>query len=319
MTELAGVHAAVATPVTPDGDIVTDLFLAHCRALLDEGCHGLAPLGTTGEANNFGLSERMALLDAMADGGIDPASLIPGTGALSVPDTVALTSHAVKAGAKGALILPPCYYKEPDEEGLYRFYSRVVEGVGDDRLRVVLYHIPQMSMVPIPHNLIERLLAAFPGIVCGIKDSSGSLENMQAMCARFPDLAVFSGADPLMLPVLQAGGAGCITAASNLAAGALRRVWDNWQNTSKADGVAAAQKEIEAWRALSTRYAQIPATKSMIGQMRGDSTWANLRPPLVRLPEEQERDVFTRMDRVVANGAVPLRRRVPHRQAGRPR
>ena len=292
---ITGVHSAVATPVAPDGSIATDLFLDHCRALLDEGCHGLAPLGTTGEAINFGLSERMALLDSMAEGGIDPGALIPGTGALSVTDTVVLTAHATDLGAKGALIVPPFYYKNPDEEGLYRFYSRVVEGVGDDRLRLVLYHIPQMSTVPISHDLIERLMTAFPGIACGIKDSSGDLENMKAICARFPGFSVLSGADPLMLPVLQAGGAGCITAASNIAPAPLRKVWDNWKDASKAAEVDAAQQEIKAWRGLSTSYAQIPTTKAMIGRVRGDMTWANLRPPFVELSEVERADVFAKM------------------------
>lgn len=295
-TGLAGIHAAVATPVTPEGGIATDLFLAHCRALYAEGCHGLAPMGTTGEANSFGLSERMALLEAMAEGGIDPDTLIPGTAALSVTDTVTLSAHAVRAGAKGVLVLPPFYYKEPSDEGLYRFYSRVVEGVGDDRLRLVLYHIPQISMIPIGHDLIERLMAAFPGIVCGIKDSSGDLENMTGMCSRFPDLAVLSGADPLMLPVLRAGGAGCITAASNICAGALRQVWDGWQNPEETASVEAAQDRIRATRALSTRYAQIPLTKAMIGHRRGDMTWTNVRPPLVEITEAERDEVFAEMD-----------------------
>lgn len=295
---LAGIHAAVATPVTPDGRIATGLFLAQCIALYAEGCHGLAPMGTTGEANSFGLSERMALLDAMAEGGIDPATLIPGTGALSVADTVALSAHAVKTGAKGVLVLPPFYYKEPRDEGLYRFYSRVIEGVGDDRLRLVLYHIPQISMVPIGHDLIERLMSAFPGIVAGIKDSSGDLENMAGMCRRFPDLAVFSGADPLMLPVLRAGGAGCITAAANLCAGALRRVWDGWRDPAAASAVEASQEEIRATRALSTRYAQIPLTKAMIGHRRGDMTWNNVRPPLVEVTKAEREEVFAEMDRL---------------------
>ena len=115
----------------------------------------------------------MGLLDAMIAGGIDPGLLVPGTGALSVADTITLTTHAVKAGAKGALVLPPFYYKDPPDEGLYRFFSRVIEGVGENDLRLVLYHIPQLSFIPFSHDLIGRLMTAFPGIVCGIKDSSG--------------------------------------------------------------------------------------------------------------------------------------------------
>jgi len=293
---IEGVHCAVATPVDAAGTPQTRLLVEHCKALLNEGCHGLAPLGTTGEANNFGVSQRMELIEALVEGGIDAATMIPGTGALSVADTIERTAHSVRCGAKGALVLPPFYYKDPDPEGLFRFYARVIEGVGDDRLRLVLYHIPQMSMVPIGHDLIERLMAAFPGIVCGIKDSSGSLENMVEMCRHFPDLSVLSGADPLMLPVLQAGGAGCITAASNLGAQALRTVWDSWQEPGQADAVAAAQEKIIAWRTLTTSYAQIPTTKALIARLRGDLLWTNLLPPFVEIGEAERADVWAKMD-----------------------
>ena len=178
---IQGVHCAVATPVDTDGNPDTGAFVAHSQALLQEGCHGLAPLGTTGEANSFGTGQRMVLVERLIDAGIAAETLIPGTATPAVADTIDLTRHAVEAGTKGVLVLPPFYYKSPDDEGLYRYYSRVIEGVGDDRLRVVLYHIPQMSMVPISHDLIDRLMTAFPGNICGIKDSSGDLDNMVSM------------------------------------------------------------------------------------------------------------------------------------------
>jgi 4-hydroxy-tetrahydrodipicolinate synthase len=295
---IQGVHCAAATPVTPDGQPDLPLFAAHCRALLDEGCHGIAMLGTTGEANSFGLNQRMALLEAAVEGGVPAEKLLPGTSAPSVADTVALTTHAVQAGAKGVVMLPPYYYKDVSDEGLFRFYARVIEGVSDDRLRVVLYHIPQMTMVPISHDLIERLLAEFPGIVVGIKDSAGKIENMQAMCERFPDLGVLAGADPLMLPVLQAGGAGCITATSNIRADALRVIWDNWQDPERGDVTEAAQNRIVDWRTLSARYVQLPTVKTMLARSRGDEGWLNLMPPLVELTEEQRRDVWSEMERL---------------------
>lgn len=295
---IRGVHCAAATPVTPEGRPDLTLFAAHCRALLDEGCHGIAMLGTTGEANSFGLHDRMALLDAAIEGGTPADTLLPGTSAPSVADTLALTSHALGAGAKGVVLLPPYYYKDVSDEGLFRFYARVIEGVGDDRLRVVLYHIPQVTQVPISHDLIARLMEAFPGIVCGIKDSAGKIENMQAMCARFPDLGVLAGADPLMLPVLQAGGAGCITATSNLRADALRVVWDGWQDPGKAEEVAAAQARIVDWRNLTNRYVQLATVKTMLARSRGDTAWLTLMPPLVELTEAQRQDVWAEMERL---------------------
>ena len=293
-----GVHCAAATPVTADGTPDLRLFSEHCRLLLEEGCHGIAMLGTTGEANSFGVRQRMALLEAAIDGGTPAGALLPGTSTPSVEDTVALSSHAVKAGAKGVVLLPPYYYKDVSVEGLFRFYARVIEGVGNDRMRVVLYHIPRVSQIPIPHELIARLMEAFPGIVCGMKDSHGDLDQMKMVCERFPDLGVLAGADPVMLPLLKIGGAGCITATSNLRSDALRVVWDGWDDPAKSADVDAAQNRINEWRALTNRYVQLPTVKTMLARSRRDIGWLNLMPPLVELTEAERQDVWAEMERL---------------------
>ena len=297
---IQGVHSAAATPVTKDGAPDLRLFGEHCRALIDEGCHGIAMLGTTGEANSFGVGDRMALLEAAIENGTPADCLLPGTSTPAVADTVALTKHAVEAGSKGVVLLPPYYYKGVSDEGLFRFYARVIEAVGDDGLRIVLYHIPQVSQVPISHDLIARLMEAFPGIVCGIKDSSGDLENMRTLCDRFPDLGVLAGADPLMLPLLRMGGAGCITATSNLRSDALRIVWEGWNDPAKAGEVEAAQDRINEWRTLSNKYVQLPTIKTMLAKQRGDLGWPSLLPPLVELSEAEKQDVWAEMDKLDA-------------------
>lgn len=293
-----GVNCAAATPVTPDGKPDLRLFTAHCQALLAEGAHGLAVLGTTGEANSFAVADRMALVDAAVESGIAGDKLLPGTSACNVTETVALTRHAVQSGARGSVLLPPFYYKGASDDGLFRFYSEVIEGVADDRLRVVLYHIPQVTQIPLNHDLIERLLAAFPGIVVGIKDSAGDLGNMQAMVERFPGFAVLAGADPLLLPLLRMGGAGCITATSNLRSTDLRIVWDNWQDSAKASEVEAAQARINDWRTLTNAYVQLPTVKTMLARSRADMGWLNTRPPLVPLKEAECQKVWAEMARL---------------------
>jgi len=297
---IQGVHCAAATPVTRDGTPNLALFSAHCKALLEEGCHGIAMLGTTGEANSFGVDQRKALLEAAVEGGAPANTLLPGTGALSVEDTVELTSHAVVTGTKGVVMLPPHYYKNVSDEGLFRFYARVIEQVGSDALKIVLYHIPQVSQTPISHDLIERLMAEFPGIVVGIKDSFGDMDVLKETCARFPDLGVLAGADPVMYPLLKMGGAGCITATSNLRSDALRVVWDNWQDPDKADVVEAAQARIVEWRTLSNRYVQLPTVKTMLSRSRGDEGWLNLMPPLVELTDAERQNVLAEMQKLEA-------------------
>lgn len=303
-TEIHGVFCAAATPVTEEGKPDHAVFAEHCRALLREGCDGIAMLGTTGEANSFGIAERQGLLDAVIAAGIEPGRLMPGTSQTNVADTVALTRHAVDAGVKAAVVLPPFYYKGVSDEGLFRFYAEVIEGVGSADLRVVLYHIPPIAQIGLSLELVGRLVEAFPGVVVGIKDSSGKLESMQAYAAAFENFAVLSGADPFMLPLLRSGGAGCITSSSNLIAADLRIVFDHWHDASMADRVEAAQKRIESWRNLTNAYVQLPTVKAMLARRRNHAGWVRVRPPLLPLTESEQADVWAQMDALeeAANG-----------------
>jgi 4-hydroxy-tetrahydrodipicolinate synthase len=298
MTFFGGVNCAAATPILPDGRPDLTLFTAHCHALLAEGAHGLAILGTTGEANSFATVDRMALVDAAIASGIRGDQLLPGTSACNVIETVAMTRHAVQNGARACVLLPPFYYKGASDEGLFRFYAQVIEGVADARLKILLYHIPQVTQVPVSHDLIDRLLAAFPGVVVGIKDSAGDLANIKAMVERFPGFCVLAGADPLLLPVLQMGGAGCITATSNLRSDALRVVFDHWQDPSRAAEVSAAQDRINDWRTLTNAFVQLPTVKAMLARSRGAKGWLNLCPPLVSLAAADCETVWAEMARL---------------------
>jgi len=300
-TEIHGVFSAAATPVTEAGKPDHALFATHAHALLAEGCDGIALLGTTGEANSFSISERQGLLDSVIAAGVAADRLMPGTSQTNVGDTVALTRHAVEAGVKAAVVLPPFYYKGVSDEGLFRFYSEVIEGVGSDKLRVVLYHIPPIAQVGLSIELVGRLIEAFPGVVVGIKDSSGKLESMQAFASAFDNFAVLSGADPFMLPLLKSGGAGCITSSSNLIAADLRIVFDHWHDETKAAEVDAAQARIDAWRNLSNAYVQLPTIKTMLAKRRGNEGWTRVRPPLLPLTPTEQADVWARMSALEAS------------------
>lgn len=295
---IEGVYCAAATPLKADGTPDLELFGKHTKALIEEGCHGIAMLGSTGEANSFGVRERMNLVDAAIKGGTLPEQLIPGTSSNAVTDAVEMTRHAVQAGVKGVVMLPPFYYTAFSDESLFRFYAQIIEKVNDDRLKIVLYHIPLLTGVPISHSLIEMLVKEFPDTVVGIKDSDGKIENMHAISARFPGFGVLAGADPLLLPVLQGGGAGCITASSNVVARELRLVYDHWNDPAKADEVKAAQDVIVAWRNLTNSYTQLPTVKTMLAKRRGDMGWLNVHPPFSPLSREEAEKVWATMDQL---------------------
>jgi 4-hydroxy-tetrahydrodipicolinate synthase len=293
--EIRGVFCAATTALNDHGNPDHIAFAQHCKALLDEGCHGIALLGSTGEATSFGLNERKTILENCLENGISPDHLLPGTGLPSIADTIDLTRHAMSCGVRGVLVLPPFYYKAVNDEGLYRFYADLIEGTGSDRLKIILYHIPPIAGIGLSHDLIARLLADFPGIVVGIKDSSGDIENMRAMVAKFPTLSVLAGADPFLHPLLEAGGAGCITASSNLIARDLRFVFDHCQSEAHAEAVKKAQERIVTWRTLTNAYVQLPTVKAMVARRRNNETWLRVRPPFVELSDSEREDVWNRM------------------------
>ena len=224
-----GVYAAVLTPFTDALEPDRERFVRHCKWLLANGCDGLAPLGTTGEANSLSVAQRLALIDAAAEGGVPMGQCIIGTGSCALADAVAVTKAAVAAGAGGALLLPPFYYKNPSEDGLFAFFSEVIERVGDRRFKLYLYHFPQLSTVPITLTLVARLKRAYGETIAGLKDSSGDWQVSASFLREFPGFGVFSGSEEFLLPNLRAGGVGCISASTNVTAPLARPVYLAWQ------------------------------------------------------------------------------------------
>lgn len=284
---IEGIFCASFTAFGPDGAVDHARSTAHAATLIEAGCDGVALLGTTGEANSLSSPERMALLEAVVAAGLPPERLLPGTGLCSVPETVALTRHALDCGVRTVLLLPPFYYAAPTQDGLLAHYSRVLDEVADDRLSVLLYNIPQMTGVSIEPDLIEQLRRRFPGTVVGIKDSSGDLGRMTALVERFPGFAVLAGADPLVGPLLRAGGAGGITATANLIAPLLAHLYRRIRAGEDAGATAALEQRIADLRALFQRWPQIPALKAGHALLSGEPGWANVRPPMMPLDADE--------------------------------
>lgn len=214
---------------------------------------------------------------------IAPQKLVSGTGVNALPETIELTRHALSVGVARVVMLPPNYDKGVTDEGLFRAYAGLIKKLGDARPKIIPYHIPQVSGVPISHDLIERLLSSFPDTVTGIKDSTDKIENMAAVIGRFPGYAVLAGVDPLLLPLMRMGGAGCITATSNLVADSLATVFHGHAAPARAAGVAAAQARINAFRDLSNSYVQVPTIQAMVAFRHGSALWTRTRPPLIGL------------------------------------
>ena len=292
---ISGVLSPVVTPFKSDLSPDIERFVGQCKWLLANNV-GLAVFGTNSEANSLSADERMALLDTLVDAGVDPARMMPGTGCCALTDSVRLTAHAVKRGCAGALMLPPFYYKGVPDEGLFRNYAEIVERVGDARLQIYLYHIPQVSQVPISLKLIERLLKAYPKNIAGTKDSSGDWNNTKATLDNFAEdgFDVFPGSETFLLAGMQNGGKGCISATANVNPAAIHNLYANWQSADAED----LQAGLDRVRNIFQKYHMIAAMKRAIAHWSGHEGWATLRPPLVKLDAGQSKALIAELKQV---------------------
>lgn len=289
---IRGILAPVVTPFDQDLNPDADRLVAHCKWLISQNC-GLAVFGTNSEGNSLSVDEKLDLLDSLFAADVDPSRMMPGAGCCALTDTVRLTEHAVKAGCAGVLMLPPFYYKGVSEDGLFRSFSEVIERVGDSRLRIYLYHIPQVSIIGITPSLIERLLQAYPTAIAGIKDSSGDWGNTKSILDAFggSGFNVFVGSESFLLANMQNGGAGCISATANINPAAIDRLYREW---NASDG-ATQQSSLDDIRAIAAKNGMIPSLKAVIAHFTGFPEWRNVRPPLASLTDTEAEDLVQRL------------------------
>jgi 4-hydroxy-tetrahydrodipicolinate synthase len=286
--EIRGLIAPILTPFNDDLSVATSLYVAHAKRLLDQGCAGIAPFGTTGEALSVGIDERIAAVRDLIDGGIDPAKMIPGTGLSNVADTARLSRACLDMGCAAVLTLPPFYFKSVSEDGLYRHFEQLIAAIGSDA-RIYLYHIPPIAIVGIPPTLAARLRADFPDQIVGIKDSSGNWDNTRALL-DIEGMIVYPGSELPLLDALKLGAPGCISATANINASNIVEVLDIYAQGDIA-GAEALHETVKRFRLLMQDYEPIPAQKRLLAIATGDARWANVRPPLTAMPEEAGREL----------------------------
>jgi len=300
-SHLRGVVPAVVTPLNSNDIPDLEALYQHIRALIEEGCHGILLLGTTGEGTSMGMAEREAILEAGLAAVGDEFVLV-GTGTPSLTDTITLTRRAYELGADVTVILPPFYYKDVAGRGLLDYYRRLfAEAVPDDGL-VMVYHIPQVTQVPISFNLLEDLVSVSDGRLVGVKDSSGDPEHAKELCRRFPDMNVFVGSDRLLLAGLELGADGCITAGANVLGPLAVDVYRAYATGDPADPL---QGRLTAARLVFERYQPFPAAlKSLLALRYGGDSW-NVRPPLTPLSDSDRAELLSALRSLNLENRLP--------------
>ncbi len=299
MHKLAGIYAAAVTPADAHGTPRPEDLPRLLGFLAERGCHGALLLGTTGEGPSFAPEERLAVMQAATRVRETHPDfrLLAGTGTPSLSETIALTRAAFDLGYDGVVVLPPYYFRNASEEGLYRWFAALLQAAVPADGALLGYHIPQVSGVGLSLDLLARLHDAFPNFV-GLKDSTGDPDHAAALGARFgDDLLVLSGNDRLLTHALAHHAGGAITALANLASPWLRAVWDAHQEGRTA---AAAQATLDRGRDALEAFPPFgPTIKAALHLLHGFPTWG-VRPPLLPLPPQRAQEAAQALQRGLA-------------------
>ncbi|MBN7804202.1 dihydrodipicolinate synthase family protein [Agrobacterium rosae] len=276
MTGKFGLSAALTTPFAQDGSIDFPTLVAQAKRSLAAGCNSVTLFGTTGEGSSIGNRERAEVLSACLDAGIDATSLVAGVLVDSAQDAADQAGAALDAGVRNILLAPPSYFKNVSDDGLYEWFSAVFQQLGGKARDILVYNIPSVTMVALSVELIGRLRHAFPGIVTGVKDSSGDWPYTQRLLAEHRDLIILIGDERHLAQGVRLGGQGAISGCANFLPNEVRAM--------AVDGVDDPRVLDLVGELL--KYPVTPAVKVLVSHVTGENIWHSVRPPLVSISAE---------------------------------
>ncbi|MES2121421.1 MAG: dihydrodipicolinate synthase family protein [Chlamydiota bacterium] len=276
-----GVYAAVLTPLREDLSCDVDALAEHSLDVISRGCQGIVVLGTTGEGASFSTQERIETLGALIARGVDPKKILLANGGASIPDTVELTREGLRHGCPAMLVCPPTFFKGVSEKGVLEYYREVIQRVDNPQLKVFLYHIPQLSGVPITLRIIEVLKAEFPDVVIGIKESEGNWPFTVQILEQFPGFQVFVGNEGHITEAVSRGASGAICGMANLYPELICSLLKH------------PSPQLEPFFQAIQGLHFISAFKALLAQKRGEK-WLRVRPPLVPLDKSHRDTLLSR-------------------------
>jgi len=292
---LPAVLSPVITPFNEDGSPDTQKLLKQCQWLEASGV-GQAIYGTNSEANSMSTVQKMATLTSLIEGGLNPAHMMPGTGATSIDAAVQMTKHAVQYKCAGVLMLPPFYYKDVTDDGLFAFFSEVIQKVGDAGLQIYIYNIPPVTKVNLSLSLLERLHKEYSKTVVGIKDSSGDWSYTESIIKLLAPsgFRVYAGSEVFLMRTLRAGGVGCISATANVNPRAIAELAAHWRE-SDAD---QRQDTLDQVRSIFAQYQMIAGMKTAVAHYSKDAEWLRVLPPLMQLSAGQQAKLLGELQKI---------------------
>jgi 4-hydroxy-tetrahydrodipicolinate synthase len=288
-----GIWPALLTPLNADLSIDHAKFSAHCKALIASGCPGVTAFGTTGEGPSFSLAERKEAIDQLIKNGIQPAQIMVSTSCAALPETLELTRHAVNAGVHGCLMLPPFFLKGVSDQGIIDCYRYVIDGMAGTPFKLYLYHIPQVTGVPLSHHVISTLKKQYPDTIVGIKDSACNTEHSVGLANAFmKDITVYVGFEPDLPEMGRRGSTGAISGLANFMPRLVKRL----VTEPDAPATPAERERVVQLIGMLGPYSLMPALKGIMAMLSGDKTWLRVRAPLVALTPEE----YTALEKTIS-------------------
>jgi 4-hydroxy-tetrahydrodipicolinate synthase len=293
MRKKIGVSAALTTPFDDIGAIDWPRFAAHAKHLLGQGMQVVTAFGTTGEGISISASARAPLYERMAAAGIGAGNLVECVYGPSSQDAGDHARRSLEAGCGGILLTPPFYFKQPTEEGVYRWFAEVLERTGAAGRDVILYNIPDLTGVRVGPKLVARLRVAFPHAIAGVKDSSGDWHQTTALLAEHADLAILVGHEGHLAKAVRQGASGAISGVANFAPALVAKLVGGEDDPL-----------IDALLGRLLKLPVVPAVKAILAAQTGDAVWARVRAPLQAVEEASALKACKEISAMISAGAT---------------
>ena len=278
MSKIKGIYAASMSLFNKDLSLNIEKTISHAEKIINQGCHGVAIFGSTGQAQLISISEKISLLNELSLSNYKDKFLI-GTGLNSLSETINLMKVATSLNFKDFLIMPPAYYKYGDKE-VIEFYSRVVDAVPSSK--IVLYNFEKLCGYKFSIECVKQLVKKFPKQIVGVKDSSYNLyEHL-----KIDNFSVLPGSESKLLKGLELGCAGIITATCNVTASLSRKVYEDFIEKKQ----QTTNEKLCNVRSAFEKFNLISGLHSFMSNE--DEIYKNVLPPVSLLNEKDKQQLI---------------------------
>jgi len=278
MSKIKGIYAAGLSILNPDLSLNIEKTISHSEKIIDQGCHGIAIFGSTGQAQLISVTEKITFLNKLSTSKYKEKYII-GTGLNSLGETINLMKVAMSLNFKKFLIMPPAYYKYEDDE-VIKFYTKIVEAIPESE--IILYNFEKLCGYKFSINCIKELVKRFPNQIIGVKDSSYNLfEDL-----KIENFSILPGSELKLLKGLELGCSGIITATCNVTAQLSRKVYDDFFSNKQ----QSHNKKLCDVRSVFDQFNLISGLHTFCSQV--DQIYRNLLPPIRLLNHEEEKKLM---------------------------